>query len=149
MSTQSKVMLAVMFNGKFPFPPPREAWEVSLPGISLEISRESPVSQEFPIPREIPIPQEFPKIREISGPWEIPKTREFPRSKNFPPISRETGNPQEFPALGFPLNIAATKLYICFVTTRWLCQLFVMGFHGCTIYARYYACCIYCFCNLI
>ena len=73
------------------------------PGNSREfpVSREFPEVREFPVPREILVPQEFPEIREI------PETREFPRSKNFPPVSREMGNSREFPARGFPLNIAA------------------------------------------
>ena len=69
-------------------------------GISREISREFPVSREFPgkISREIS--QEFPEIREIPEPREIPETREIPEIREFPGNSR-TGNSREgnFPGL--------------------------------------------------
>ena len=42
-------VVAVMFNGKFPFPPSREAWEISLPGIS-----------RMGIPGSFPLPENFP-----------------------------------------------------------------------------------------
>ena len=48
--------------------------------------------------------------REFPEPREVPITREFPRLKLFPPVSRETGISREFPARGFPLNIAALAL---------------------------------------
>ena len=54
--------------------------------------REDHMARAFPEPREIPV------------------TWEFARLKLFPPISRETGISQEFPAHGFPLNIADAML---------------------------------------
>ena len=54
--------------------------------------------------------REFPVAREFPEPREIPVTREFPRLKLFPPVSRETGISREFPARGFPMNIADLPL---------------------------------------
>ena len=52
---------------------------------------------------------DFPMAREFPEPREIPATREFPMLKLFPPVSRETGISREFPARGFPLNIAGSS----------------------------------------
>ena len=126
-----------MFNGKFPFPPSREAWEISLPGISRTgIPGNFPFPGNFPRFRNFPgnfpgkfprngkfpgnfpgnsrisgISREFPEIREIPEPREIPETREFPRLKLFPPVSQEMGISREFPTRGFPLNIPAMNFY--------------------------------------
>ena len=122
---------AAMFNGKpragnsgnFPFPGKR-AGNSRVSGIPD--LREFSVSWEFPVPGNsrgtgisrttgIPVPRAFPgngHSREtgIPGKREIPVTREFPSPENFPPVSRETGNSREFPARGFPLNIAGIHM---------------------------------------
>ena len=95
-------------------------------------------SREFPV-REFPGSSRFPGIsrglgisrgtgisrtsgnsRDTGISREIPETREFPRSGNFPPVSRETGNSREFPARGFPLNIAALETRCFLAILLWL-----------------------------
>ena len=68
----------VMFNGKYPFPPSREAWEISLPGISCFLG--------ISVVREFPEVWEIPELREISEIWEFPRrfSGNFLYFGNFP-----------------------------------------------------------------
>ena len=59
--------------------------------------------------------REFPVARGFPEPRETPVAREFLRLKLFPPVSRETGISQEFPAHGFPVE------HRCLVATQF-CQ---------------------------
>ena len=65
-----------MFNGKFPFPPSREAWEISLPRVShiSGISRGSEISRASGNSRTSGISQDMGNSQN-SG---IPEVRKFP-----------------------------------------------------------------------
>ena len=76
---------AVMFNGKFPFPPSREAWEISLPGIS-----------HMGIPGNFPSHGKFLRYGKFPGIL----AREIP-GREISQASQEGGNGN------FPLNITA------------------------------------------
>ena len=90
----------MMFNGKFPFPPSREAWEISLPGISRTgIPGNFPRLGNSPLFENFPSLGKFPNHGKFLG---IP-VREIP-GREISQASWEGGNGN------FPLNINALKL---------------------------------------
>ena len=78
--------ITVIFNGKFPFPPSREAWEISLPGISREFPGNFPRFGDFPgnFPGNFPYLGNFPWLGNFSCLGKFPYLGNFPRYGKFP-----------------------------------------------------------------
>ena len=88
-----------MFNGKFPFPPSREAWEISLPGISR-----TGIPGNFPFPGDFPWFGNFPRYGNFPYLGKFPSHGKFPKLGNSrgPKISRPFPGKREIPGNFLP-----------------------------------------------